>query len=47
MRVARIVIAVVATLAAVLAVVGTAQADPPAMTYNSSVPSMTYNMTYN
>jgi type IV secretory pathway protease TraF len=48
MRVARIVVAVVATIAAALAVVGTASADPPGMTYNSSVPGMTYNnMTYN
>jgi hypothetical protein len=48
MRVARIVVALVATLIAALAVVGTASADPPAMTYNSSVPGMTYNhMTYN
>lgn len=47
MRVARIAIALVATLVAALAVVGTASADPPGMTYNSSVPDMTYNMTYN
>jgi hypothetical protein len=47
MRVARIVIAVVATLAAAFAVGGTAAADPPDMTYNSVAPDMTYNMTYN
>jgi hypothetical protein len=48
MKVARIVIALVATVVAALAVVGTAAADPPGMTYNSSVPGMTYNdMTYN
>lgn len=47
MRVARIVVAVVASVIAALAVVGTASADPPAMTYNSSSPDMTYNMTYN
>jgi C4-dicarboxylate transporter len=47
MRVARIVVAIVATVVAALAVVGTASADPPAMTYNSGVPDMTYNMTYN
>lgn len=52
MRVARIVVAVVATLIAALAVGGTAQADPPGMTYNSGNPDMTYNsvdpnMTYN
>jgi hypothetical protein len=48
MKVARIVVALVATVVAALAVVGTASADPPGMTYNSSVPGMTYNdMTYN
>lgn len=50
MRVARIVIAAVATVIVALAVGGTASADPPAMTYNSVAPGMTYNtldMTYN
>lgn len=50
MRVARIVIAAVATVIVALAVGGTASADPPAMTFNSDAPGMTFNsldMTFN
>ena len=50
MRVARIVIAVVATVITALAVGGTASADPPGMTFNSDAPGMTFNgadMTFN
>lgn len=50
MRAARIVVAVVATLIAAFAVVGTASAAPPAMTFNSDAPGMTFNsldMTFN
>jgi hypothetical protein len=50
MRVARIVVAVVATVITALAVVGTASADPPGMTFNSDTPGMTFNgpgMTFN
>jgi hypothetical protein len=50
MRVARIVIAAVATVIVALAVGGTASADPPAMTFNSDTPGMTFNsldMTFN
>ncbi len=50
MRVARIVVAVVATVITALAVGGTAAADPPAMTFNSVAPGMTFNtinMTFN
>jgi hypothetical protein len=50
MRVARIVIAVVATVVTALAVSGTASADPPGMTFNSDAPGMTFNsvdMTFN
>jgi hypothetical protein len=50
MRVARILVAVVATVIVALAVGGTAAADPPAMTFNSDAPGMTFNsldMTFN
>jgi hypothetical protein len=50
MRVARIVVAVVATVITALAVGGTAAADPPAMTFNIDAPGMTFNhadMTFN
>jgi hypothetical protein len=50
MRVARIVIAVMMTVVAALAVGGTASADPPGMTFNSDAPGMTFNsadMTFN
>jgi len=43
MKVARIVVSVVASLVMALAVVGTAAADPPDMTHNSMVPEMTHN----
>ena len=45
MRIARIVIAVVATVVAALAVGGTASADTPGMTFNSDTPGMTFNST--
>jgi hypothetical protein len=50
MRVARIVVAVVATVITALAVGGTAAADPPGMTFNIDAPGMTFNhadMTFN
>jgi hypothetical protein len=44
MRVARMVVAVVASLVVALAVVGTATAaDDPGMTHNIIVPGMTHN----
>lgn len=43
MRIARIVAAVAAAVGLAFAVGGTAAADPPAMTYNSVAPFMTYN----
>jgi len=43
MKVARIVVALVASMVMALAVGGTAAADPPDMTHNSIVPEMTHN----
>ena len=43
MRIARIVAAIAAAVGLALAVGGTAQADPPAMTYNTMSTFMTYN----
>lgn len=43
MRVARIVVAVLASVVMALAVSGTAAADDPDMTHNSIVPNMTHN----
>lgn len=43
MRVARIVVAVVLSLLATLAVAGTASAGHPGMTYDDATPGMTYD----
>lgn len=43
MRVARIVVAVVASVIMAFAVSGTAAADDPGMTHNSILPEMTHN----
>ncbi|HEX6351552.1 hypothetical protein [Actinophytocola sp.] len=43
MRVARIVVALVASVVMTLAVGATASADPPGMTHNGIVPDMTHN----
>jgi hypothetical protein len=43
MRIARIAIALAASVVLALAVGGPASADPPGMTHNSIVPEMTHN----
>jgi hypothetical protein len=43
MRIARIVAAFVVSVVMALAVVATANADPPDMTHNSVFPGMTHN----
>ncbi|MFL6119700.1 hypothetical protein [Actinophytocola sp.] len=43
MNVARIVVALVASVIMAVGVAGTASADPPGMTHNTIVPDMTHN----